>query len=162
MNKDKIKKIVPIVIAIFIPLLVGGLSTLLTINGMDKFKELKQPFLSPPSYIFPIVWTILYILMGISSYLIYNNKNVLYYEEKERSLLLYIVQLILNFFWSIIFFNMNKFFFAFIWLVLLWTLVLFLIINAKKVNKKASYLLIPYILWLTFAGYLNIMIAILN
>ena len=162
MNKEKIKKIGGIIVAILIPLLVGGLSTLLTMDGMDNFKRLNQPFLAPPSYLFPIVWTILYILMGIASYLIYKNKNIFNYEGKERSLLLYIIQLILNFFWSIIFFNMNKFFFAFIWLVLLWVVVFFLIINAKKVNKIASYLLIPYILWLTFAGYLNIMIAILN
>ena len=162
MNKEKIKKIGEIAIAIIIPLLVGGISSLLTMDGMDKFKYLAQPLLSPPSWLFPIVWTILYILMGISSYLIYKNKNVFYYEEKEMSLLLYIIQLIFNFFWSIIFFNMQKFIFAFVWLLILWVLVLFLILNAKKVNKISAYLLIPYLLWLTFAGYLNIMIAILN
>jgi len=162
MNKDKVKKIGGIAIAIIIPLLVGGVSAFLTMDGMDKFKELNQPLLSPPSWLFPIAWTILYILMGISSYLIYKNKNVFFYEERERSLLLYIIQLVFNFFWSIIFFNMQKFIFAFVWLIILWIIVLLLIIDSKKVNKTASYLLIPYILWLTFAGYLNLMIAILN
>ena len=159
MNKEKIKTIA---IAIIIPLLVGGISSFLTMDGMDKFKYLDQPFLSPPSWVFPVVWTILYILMGIASYLIYKDKNVITYEEKEKALLLYAVQLIFNFFWSIIFFNMQMFVFAFIWLIILWGMVLLLIIYAYKVNKKASYLLIPYILWLTFAGYLNIMIALLN
>ena len=159
MNKEKIKTIA---IAIIIPLLVGGISSFLTMDGMDKFKYLDQPFLSPPSWVFPVVWTILYILMGIASYLIYKDKNVITYEEKEKALLLYVVQLIFNFFWSIIFFNMQMFVFAFIWLIILWGMVLLLIIYAYKVNKKASYLLIPYILWLTFAGYLNIMIALLN
>ena len=160
MNKNK--NIKDIIIAIVIPLLVGGVSTLLTMKGMDKFKELNQPFLSPPTWLFPIVWTILYIMMGIASYLIYKNKNVFFYEEREKALLLYVAQLILNFFWSIIFFNMQQFVFAFFWLLLLWVFVLLLIINSKKVNKTACYLLIPYILWLTFAGYLNIMVAILN
>ena len=160
MNKNK--NIKDIIIAIVIPLLVGGVSTLLTMKGMDKFKELNQPFLSPPTWLFPIVWTILYIMMGIASYLIYKNKNVFFYEERGKALLLYVAQLILNFFWSIIFFNMQQFVFAFFWLLLLWVFVLLLIINSKKVNKTAYYLLIPYILWLTFAGYLNIMVAILN
>ena len=160
MNKNK--NIKDIIIAIVIPLLVGGVSTLLTMKGMDKFKELNQPFLSPPTWLFPIVWTILYIMMGIASYLIYKNKNVFFYEEREKTLLLYVAQLILNFFWSIIFFNMQQFVFAFFWLLLLWVFVLLLIINSKKVNKTAYYLLIPYILWLTFAGYLNIMVAILH
>ena len=162
MDKKEHKNIKEIAIAIIIPLLVGGLSAFLTMKGMDKFKYLNQPLLSPPSWIFPVAWTILYILMGIASYLIYKNKNVFLYEEREKSLILYAIQLIFNFFWSIIFFNMQKFFFAFFWLLILWVLVLLLIINTKKISKKATYLLIPYLLWLTFAGYLNIMVAILN
>ena len=162
MNKNKLKEIGRYAIAILIPLLIGGLSALITKNGMESFKELNQPFLSPPSWLFPVVWTILYILMGISSYLIYKNKNVFFYKERDNALILYIVQLIFNFVWSILFFNMRSFTFAFIWLIILWILVLLLMINAKKVNKIAFYLLIPYILWITFAGYLNLMISVLN
>lgn len=162
MNNNKRKDIITLVIAILLPLAVGLLSALLTKDAMSNFKELNQPVLSPPGWLFPIFWTILYILMGISSFLIYRNKNVFFYRERDNYLILYIVQLIFNFLWSIIFFNMKLYFVAFIWLVILWILILLLMINAKKLNKIAYYLLIPYIIWVTFAGYLNIMIAILN
>ena len=162
MKNNKLKEIKGYAIAIIIPLIIGGISAFITRDAMDKFQELNQPFLSPPSWVFPVVWTILYILMGIASYLIYKNKNVFYYKERENSLILYAVQLVFNFIWSILFFNMKVFTFAFVWLLVLWILILLLIINAKKVNKVASYLLIPYLLWVTFAGYLNLMISILN
>ncbi len=162
MNKDKITKIKEIAIAIAIPLIIGGLSSLLTMNAMNDFKTLNQPFLAPPTWLFPIAWTILYILMGISSYLIYKNKNVYFYEEKEKALLFYGIQLVFNFFWSIIFFNMKQYEFAFVWLLMLLGFIVLLMINAKKVNKYSFYLLIPYLLWGIFALYLNIMIAILN
>ena len=156
---NKVKKII---IAIAIPLIVGGLSAFLTKDAMNEFKKLNQPFLSPPTWLFPVVWTILYILMGIASYLIFENKDIFLYEKKEKSLILYIVQLILNFFWSIIFFNMKQYGFAFFWLLILFLVIVLLMINSKKVNKMSFYLLIPYLIWIIFAGYLNIMIAILN
>lgn len=162
MNNEKIKNIGKIVLAIIIPLALGGISAYLTSDNMSLFNEINKPPLSPPSWLFPVAWTILYILMGIASYLIYKNKNVFFYEERDRALLLYAVQLIFNFLWSIIFFNMKQYVFAFIWLIILWGLILMLMINAKRVNKIAYYLLIPYILWVSFAGYLNLMIAILN
>ena len=162
MNKDKWKKIKEISIAIIIPLLIGGISAFLTKDSMDGFSKLNQPLLSPPTWLFPVAWTILYILMGIASYFIYKNRSVYLYDEREKSLLLYGVQLILNFFWSIIFFNMRQFTFAFVWLLLLLFFIILLVINAKKVSKIAFYLLIPYVIWVIFAGYLNIMIAILN
>ena len=162
MNKDKWNKIKKIIIAILIPLIIGGISAFLTKDAMNNFKNLNQPILSPPSWLFPIAWTILYILMGLSSYFIYENKNVYLYEEREKSLLFYGVQLVFNFLWSIIFFNMKQYVFAFIWLLVLLILVILLMINAKKVSKTSFYLLIPYLLWIIFAGYLNIMIAILN
>jgi len=84
------------------------------------------------------------------------------FELKNECLTLYIIQLIFNFFWSILFFRFKLYYSAFIWLVILWILVFALIIKSKKINKIASYLLIPYILWMTFAAYLNIMIALLN
>ena len=162
MDKKKIKKIGSIILAIAIPLIVGGISAILTHKAMEDFGNLNQPALSPPSWLFPIAWTILYILMGIASYLIYKNKNVFFYKERENALLLYGIQLLFNFMWSIIFFNLKQYLFAFIWLIILFVLVLLMMINTKKVNKIAFYLFIPYILWLIFAGYLNIMIYILN
>ncbi len=162
MESNKKKEIGKIIIAILIPLVIGGLSAFFTKDAMANFKNLNQPFLSPPAWLFPVAWTILYILMGISSYIVYKNKNVFLYKERDNYLILYIVQLIFNFCWSIIFFNIKAYYFAFFWLICLWILILLLIINAKKINKIAYYLLIPYIIWVTFAGYLNIMIAILN
>lgn len=162
MESNKKKEIGKIIIAILIPLVIGGLSAFFTKDAMSNFKNLNQPFLSPPAWLFPVAWTILYILMGISSYIVYKNKNVFLYKERDNYLILYIVQLIFNFCWSIIFFNIKAYYFAFFWLICLWILILLLIINAKKINKIAYYLLIPYIIWVTFAGYLNIMIAILN
>lgn len=157
-NNNKLQ----LAIAIIIPLIVGGLSAFLTKDAMEQFQNLNQPPLSPPSFLFPIVWTILFVLMGIASYLIYKNNDISVAKERKIALILYVVQLVFNFFWSLLFFNLQAFYFAFVWLVIMWVLIILLMANAKIVDKKAFYLLIPYILWVTFAGYLNIMIALLN
>ena len=158
--------IVKLIIAIAIPLLVGGLSAFLTKDAMMVFDTIKKPPLAPPGIAFPIAWTILYVLMGIASYLIYNlDENKLTSSQvvlKKNTLIIYVVQLILNFFWSIIFFKLSMYKFAFVWLVLLWELVFMFIKSVMKLNKAAAYLMLPYLLWMTFAGYLNIMIVILN
>ena len=158
--------IVKLVIAIAIPLLVGGLSAFLTKDAMMVFDTIKKPPLAPPGIVFPIAWTILYVLMGIASYLIYNlDENKLISSQvvlKKNTLIIYVVQLIFNFFWSIIFFKFSMYKFAFVWLVILWALVFMFIKSAMKLNKAAAYLMLPYLLWMTFAGYLNIMIVILN
>ncbi|MBO6134813.1 MAG: tryptophan-rich sensory protein [Lachnospiraceae bacterium] len=158
--------IVKLIIAIAIPLLIGGLSAFLTKDAMMVFNTIKKPPLAPPGIAFPIAWTILYILMGISSYLIYNlDEDKLISSQtilKNNILIIYIVQLIFNFFWSIIFFKLSMYKFAFVWLIILWILVFMFIKDAMKLNKVAAYLMIPYLLWMTFAGYLNIMIAVLN
>ena len=158
----ELKKIFKIIIAIIIPLVVGGISAFLTREGTAMFKTINKPPLSPPAWLFPVAWTILYILMGYASYLIYKDNSISNIKIKNISIKLYIAQLIFNFFWSIIFFNMKQYFFAFVWLIVLWILILLLIINSNKINKSIKYLLIPYLLWVTFAGYLNIGIAILN
>ena len=158
--------VLKLVIAIAIPLLVGGLSAFLTKDAMMVFDTIKKPPLAPPGIVFPIVWTILYVLMGIASYLIYNlDENKLTSSQvvlKKNTLIIYVVQLIFNFFWSIIFFKFSMYKFAFVWLVLLWEPVFMFIKSAMKLNKAAAYLMLPYLLWMTFAGYLNIMILILN
>ena len=159
----KKNNIVTLIIAIIIPLVVGGMSSFLTKDAMMIFDSVKKPPLSPPGILFPIVWTILYIMMGVSSYLIYKEKdNVNVKVEVKNLLIIYTVQLVFNFFWSIIFFKFAMYKFAFVWLIILWALVLLYIIKSYKINKVASYLMIPYLMWMTFAGYLNIMIAILN
>ena len=151
-----------LLIAILIPLAVGGISALLTSSNMKMFELIDKPPLSPPAWLFPVAWTILYILMGISSYIIYENKYGFNEEISKKWLTIYGVQLVFNFFWSIIFFNLKYYLLAFIWLLIMWGLIIYLVVNARKINKTASNLLIPYLLWTTFAGYLNIGIAILN
>ena len=147
-----------LIISLLIPLAVGGLSAFLTRNSMDVYANINQPPLAPPSILFPIVWTILFALMGVSSYLVYmsNSKN------KREALALYGVQLIVNFIWPLIFFNMQAYFAAFLWLILLWVLVAVMIRQFYKAKPLAAYLQIPYIIWLTFAAYLNLAIFLMN
>lgn len=154
-------KIKPYVISVAIALAVGGLSALLTSGSMDIYSDIVRPPLSPPSILFPIVWTILYILMGIGAAIVYQKKD----EQPQavhEALIVYAINLFLNFFWSIIFFNMRAYLFAFVWLLALWAVILIMIIKFKKVSPLAAYLQIPYLLWVTFAGYLNLAIYILN
>lgn len=145
---------------LFVPLLVGILSSVLTIDMMSAFEVLNKPSLSPPAYIFPIAWSVLYSLMGVSALLVYReNTNSIY---KSYGLMFNIIQLILNFFWSIIFFNYRNYELALIWLVMLWLCVLAMIVYYRKVNKLSFALNIPYLMWLTFAAYLNYFILLNN
>ena len=155
-----LKKLKPYIISVIIALAVGGVSALLTKNNMNIFEKINMPPLSPPSVVFPIVWAVLYILMGISSAIIY--KNGTEREEVQSALKVYALQLAVNFFWSLIFFNMQAYLFAFIWLILLWVLVIAMIVKFKKISPVAAWLQIPYLLWITFAGYLSLMIYLLN
>ena len=143
-----------------IPLIVGAVSALLTKNSMETFGMLNQPPLSPPAWLFPVAWTLLYALMGISSYLIVTSDAPK--EEIREAIRIYAYQLIVNFLWSTFFFNFGWYLFSFLWLVLLWILVLIMIIKFKEISKAAAYTNIPYIIWLTFAAYLNLGIWILN
>ncbi len=152
-------KVKQLILALAIPLAVGGASAFLTKDSMETFQNLNQPPLSPPGWLFPIVWTILFILMGIASYLVSRSPED---TEKKKALFVYGLQLVVNFFWSIIFFNLGRYLLSFIWLLLLWVLILITILDFKKFSKTAAYLLIPYILWVTFAGYLNLGIYLLN
>ena len=136
-----LKKLKPYIISVIIALAVGGLSALLTKNNMSIFEKINMPPLSPPSVVFPIVWAVLYILMGISSAIIY--KNGTDREEVQSALKVYALQLAVNFFWSLIFFNMQAYLFAFIWLVLLWVLVIVMIVKFKKISPAAAWLQIP-------------------
>ena len=154
-------KIKPYIISVLISLATGGLSAFLTRNSMNLYSEVATPPLSPPSILFPIVWTVLYILMGISAAIIYNTKAARP-DEKARSLFVYAVSLFVNFCWSIFFFNMRMFLFSFIWLIILWVLILKTILGYSKINRVAAYLQIPYLVWVTFAGYLNFGIWFLN
>ena len=152
-------KIKPYAVSILIALLVGGVSALLTKDNMN-LEGVTQPALSPPSWIFPVVWTILFILMGLSAAMVcqYGPNRPLV----KSALWIYGLQLAVNFFWSIIFFNLQNFLLAFIWLLLLLVLIIAMIIKFKKIKPVAAYLQIPYLLWVTFAGYLTFAIYLLN
>lgn len=147
-----------LVISLLITLGGGGLVAFLTRNSMDIYSNIKQPILTPPAAVFPVVWTVLYILLGISSYMIYESQSPL----KNRALVVYGVQLLFNFIWPFIFFGANMFLLAFVVLMILWALSVWMIVLFYQIKPIAAYLQIPYILWLTFAAYLNLSIYLLN
>ena len=152
-------------LAIAIPL-GGGLSiSLLTSNAMKQFNAMEKPQLAPPDWLFPIAWTVLYILMGVASYFIWHAGHQGKKADKRiatASLVFYGLQLILNFAWTIIFFNLGWRWFAFGLIVAMWVLEVIILALARKISRGAFCCLIPYLLWTTFAAYLNLMIAILN
>jgi tryptophan-rich sensory protein len=152
------KKLLAICLAI--PLAVGGLSALLTMGSMDDFAALEQPPLSPPGWLFPVVWTILFALMGISLYLVINSG--VSQDKLTPALTVFAIGLAFNFFWSIWFFNFGWYVFAFVWLLALWVIIIINAVLFYRISKPAGLLFIPYILWVTFAAYLNAAIAVLN
>ena len=159
-------KIWRIALAIAVPLGGGFIISLFTRDVMTKFGAFNQPPLSPPAILFPIAWTILYVLMGLASYFMWKKGH----DSRKKSdkslvrtaLIIYAVQLIFNFAWTPLFFVLDLFWFAFAWLLVMWALVLALIIISHKISKPAFWMLLPYLLWCTFAAYLNCGIAILN
>ena len=154
------KKLRTFLIAVAIPLLVGSAAGLLTRNSMQVFENLQQPPYAPPGILFPIVWTILYTLMGISAYLVAKGNAAPI--DKAKALAIYTYQLAVNFLWSIFFFNFEWYLFSFVWIILLWILVFLMIRSFYGISKVAAYLNIPYLIWITFAAYLNFGIWVLN
>jgi len=147
-------------ICIAIPVIVGVIAGLITQNSMEMFAAVEKPPLAPPAWLFPVVWTILYILMGISSYIVLTSGAR--QEEINNAIKLYVYQLAVNFLWPTFFFNFEWYLFSFLWLLILWVLVFLMIRNFYEINKMAAYLNVPYLVWLTFAGYLNAGIWLLN
>ena len=142
--------------SIFIPVLIGTVIGIIT-SQFINYNTLQKPPLSPPGYIFPIVWTIIYILMGIG-YGILKSEN----KVDEKTKIIYYTQLIINALWSIIFFVLEWRLFSIIWIILLDIVVIFMIKNFYSKNKIAGLLQIPYLIWILFATYLTIGIYILN
>lgn len=139
---------------------VGFLSGLLARDATRAFGEnVLQPALSPPAIVFPIVWTLLYALMGIGAARVSLTPPS---AERSLGLNLFVVQLIVNFFWSLIFFNAGAYGFAFLWLLLLIALVVWMILSFRRTDPLAALLQIPYLLWLIFAAYLNYGVWSLN
>lgn len=162
MNKNSKKiMIIPLIMNIGIPLVIGFLINKIIPNIKEIYEQLNKPFFAPPSYVFPIVWTILYVLIGIAAYKIY----ILKYDNIDTSsaMFVYYIQLLLNFFWSIIFFGLRLYGLAFIELLIL---VFFVILTIKrfynKGGKTPALLMVPYLLWLIYAGVLNFFVWMLN
>lgn len=153
------KKTKTLLTALAVPLGVGAVSGFLTQGSMDTFEKLKQPPLTPPGWLFPVVWTGLFAMMGAASYLVVISPET---ENKKRALILYGVQLAVNFLWPVFFFNAGWYLLAFAWLLLLWYLVYLCMRSFSEISQNAGYLMIPYLVWLTFAGYLNLAIFLLN
>lgn len=149
-----------LLICLAIPLAVGGASAYLTKDSMAQFAQLNQPPLSPPGWVFPVAWTILYLLMGWASYLVAVSREQ---PGKVKSALnAYGAQLLVNFFWPTLFFTLGRYLLAFAWLLLLLALVVVTWQRFRKISRLAGALLLPYLAWLLFAAYLNFGVFLLN
>lgn len=154
------KSIKLFLICVAIPLLTGGIAGLLTKNSMAVFESINKPPLTPPGWLFPVVWTILYFMMGAASYLVLTSDAS--FRDISIAMKLYGIQLVFNFLWSILFFNLQLYNVSFLWLVILWLLVLATLLAFSQISRTAALFMVPYLLWITFAGYLSLKIAILN
>lgn len=152
------KKYKALAISLLISLGTGAIAGLIVKDAAAKYNMMIKPMLAPPAIVFPIVWTLLYILMGVAAYLIYmSGKN-----GKDDALKLYAEQLVFNFIWPIIFFRTGWLLFAFIWILALWLLVALCTLNFSRIDKRATWLFVPYLVWTTFAVYLTLATYLLN
>lgn len=157
---DIMKRFKPYIVAILITELVGAASSWLTRGGVESYLEnVTKPPLTPPSFIFPIVWTILFALMGISVARIWLRPQS---EQRKQSLSIFIAQLAVNFIWTLVFFNLHAFTASFLIILVLIALIILMIKSFNKLDKFAGWLQIPYLIWVLFATYLNLAIMILN
>ncbi|OBR96500.1 TspO/MBR family protein [Clostridium ragsdalei P11] len=149
-----------LIISIIIAEGVGATSAFLGMSNQEMYSQLVKPVFSPPGWIFPIVWIILFFLMGTAAYRVWiRGKQG---EDVKRALVLYAIQLALNFMWTIIFFRFQLYGLAFLELMILLVFILMTTFEFSKIDKTAAYLMIPYILWVSFAGILNYAIWMLN
>lgn len=147
-------------IAILLTEAVGALSGWLARDGTELYATMiEKPPLSPPGVVFPVVWAVLYALMGIGAARIWSAPAS---EKRTRALRVFLAQLTFNFFWSLIFFNLQAYGFAFLWLMVLWVLIFWMILAFRPVDRLAAGLQIPYFVWVTFAAYLNLGVWVLN
>ncbi len=156
----QLKNIIVAGLFIILPIFIGLFAAKISGNSGEIYKTLVKPPLSPPGFVFGIAWTILYFMMGLASYLVY--RSDILSKLKLKALSVYGFQLFINCFWTLFFFGLGWHLFAFIWLLFLWGLIIITMIKFKSISKISYYLLIPYLLWVTFAGYLNLAFYILN
>ncbi len=149
-----------LIICLLVPLAVGGLSALLSGGGMEHFEAIQKPPLTPPGWLFPVAWSILYLLMGLASYLALTSGRG--GGEIRAAQIVYGVQLAMNLLWSVFFFNLSTYLFSFLWLAVLWLLILLCLILFCRLKHAAGWLMLPYLAWVAFAGYLNLGVYLLN
>ena len=152
-TKQKLKVGFSLAAAILIPLAVGAFSAFLTAEDMKGYETLPHPALAPPGWIFPIVWTILYVTMGIASYLVYAADTAP--ETKRRALRPYAAQLAMNLFWSTLFFTYTRYLVSLLWLVGMWVLTLIAAVRFFRIRRAAGVMMSVLLLWSSFAAYLN-------
>ncbi len=160
-KNTRLKNILACILCILIPLAIGGISGYITsgeING-GWFDSLEKPAFQPPDKVFGPVWTTLYLLMGVSLFLVWKSPKT---ELRKTALWVFGIQLFLNFWWSILFFSFHLLFVSIVDIALMWILILYMIILFRKTKPSAGYLNIPYLLWVSFATILNITIWLLN
>lgn len=155
MKNVNVKKLI---FYLLITLVIGSLPSLFIYGSIGSYDSLNKPLLSPPSIIFPIVWSILYILMSISIYRVMMSENI----NKDEAKLIYFIQLITNALWTSIFFYFKEYFLSFLWIIMLIVFVSAMFIKFLKIDKVSAYIQIPYLIWLLFAAYLNFGIFVLN
>lgn len=146
-----------LIIITLVTFVVGSFFSWFLMNSMESFKELEKP-INIPAILFPIVWSVLYLLMSISYYMITKTDSV----KKQSAIIWYVIQLIINSLWSLIFFGFEAYLLAFIWIIILLVSVIIMMVKFYNINKFASYINIPYVLWILFASYLNLGIYLLN
>ena len=146
-------------IFILITAAVGGLSALLTNMGMESYRQAVKPPLTPPEIVFPIVWSVLFLLMAVSAARVWMTDNS---RLRNHAVIVYAIQLFFNFFWSVLFFNLQAYGLAFLWIIGLWLMILLMIIRFYRIDKPAGLLQIPYLLWVTFAACLSYAVWMLN
>lgn len=151
-------RLTELLIFIFSTELVGVLSGIIAGNSFGLYSSFEKPPLSPPSWVFPVMWAVLYALMGASAYIVYFSDN----DNRRKNLIIYGIQLFFNFIWSIIFFRFQLFGISSAVIIILIALVIYMIMQFKKSNRIAGYINFPYLIWLVFALYLNIGVFVLN
>lgn len=147
-------RIFAMILFILIPLLVGGFSAMLTAEDMKIYETFDKPPLAPPAWLFPIAWTVLYILMGLASGIVFISDAEA--DRKRKALRVYFTQLAMNLFWSTLFFTYARYLIALIWLLVMWLLILVTVIRFFRIRKAAGLMMCPLFLWTTFAAYLNL------
>lgn len=156
-RRERMKRVVRYLFFPAASLAVGGLAAWLSAEGIKAYQNAVKPPLAPPDAVFPIVWTILYLLMGVGMAMVVGREG-----GGGTALLLWALQLAANFVWTLIFFRQQDYLLALIWLVFLWALILAMTIAFRRADPLAALLQVPYLLWVAFAGYLNYMVWVLN